>query len=74
MFVKPASGIRIRDFVTLRLMPPEGDEVDETNFYWNRLLRDGDVIEADPPKAVADAPGPAAPAVPAPKVPPQPTE
>lgn len=64
MFVKPAPGLRVRDPLTLRLMPPEGDGVDETSFHWNRLLRDGDVIECDPPENVEDAaPASEAPAV-----------
>ena len=43
MYVKAAPGLVIRDPDLKDLLPIEGREVPES-LYWNRLLRDGDVI------------------------------
>lgn len=43
MYVRPAPGIKIRDPDLLDFIPDEGREVPNTDF-WNRRLRDGDVI------------------------------
>ena len=43
MKVKCAEGRMVRDPVTLELLPPEGRDVPETQF-WHRRVRDGDVI------------------------------
>ncbi len=50
MFVKPAPGLVIRDPDLKDLLPVEGREVPATD-YWNRRVRDGDVIQAEPAKA-----------------------
>lgn len=43
MFVKPAPGKMVRDPDLLDLLPEEGREVPSSDF-WNRRLRDGDVV------------------------------
>lgn len=48
MFVKPAEGLTIRDPDLHDLLPAEGREVPNTD-YWQRRLRDGDVTEAAKP-------------------------
>lgn len=58
MFVKPAldaaSGkpLHIRFPRTRAILPPEGAEVDlrADQSFWQRRLRDGDVIRAEPQK------------------------
>lgn len=45
MKVKPAEGLKVRDPVTRQFID-DHHEVDPTDFYWNRRLRDGDVVEA----------------------------
>lgn len=46
MFVKPVVGRAVRDPVKGTFLPEEGAEVAESMF-WNRRLRDGDVITVD---------------------------
>mgnify|MGYP004709137245 CR=1 FL=1 len=46
MFVKPVAGRTVRDPVKGTFLPKEGAEVAESMF-WNRRLRDGDVITVD---------------------------
>lgn len=46
MFVKPAAGRTVRDPVKGTFLPSEGAEVAESTF-WNRRLRDGDVLTVD---------------------------
>ncbi|PBI78630.1 hypothetical protein A8A01_08905 [Ewingella americana] len=46
MFVKPEAGRTVRDPVKGTFLPVEGAEVAESMF-WNRRLRDGDVITID---------------------------
>lgn len=48
MYVQPAKGLSIRDADLLDLLPKDGREVPETD-YWHRRLRDGDVVLAKPP-------------------------
>ncbi len=43
MLVKPAPGLKIRDPDLKDLLPDEGRDVPETD-YWHRRLRDGDVV------------------------------
>ena len=50
MFVKPSEGLSIRDPDLLDLLPDEGREVPESD-YWNRRVRDGDVVIVDATKA-----------------------
>ena len=45
MFIKPATGLVVRDPETMRQVPDTGREVPETP-YWMRRLRDGDVVTA----------------------------
>jgi hypothetical protein len=47
MYVKTAPGIKIRDPDLMDFIPEEGREVPNTDF-WNRRLRDGDVISGAP--------------------------
>ncbi|KWT89352.1 MULTISPECIES: DUF2635 domain-containing protein [unclassified Variovorax] len=49
MYVKAAPGLVIRDPVFLDLLPEEGREVPDSD-YWQRRLLDGDVVKATPPK------------------------
>jgi hypothetical protein len=51
MYVKPAPGLTIRDPDLLDLLPNEGREVPDTD-YWHRRVRDKDVVLADPPKPI----------------------
>lgn len=44
MKVKPAEGLKVRDPETRQFIDDNYD-IDPTDFYWNRRLRDGDVIE-----------------------------
>ncbi len=55
MFVKPAPGLKIRDPDLKDLIPDEGRDVPESNLYWHRRLRDGDVVLVPPvpPKKTA---------------------
>jgi hypothetical protein len=48
MFVKPAAGLKIRDPFKKDHLPAEGREVPDSDLYWHRLLRDGDVVAASP--------------------------
>lgn len=54
MFVKPGEGLTVREPVSLRILPAEGQEVPE-NGFWMRRLRDGDVVETKPPAEVTQA-------------------
>ena len=62
MFVKPGPDrenpgklLKVRDPVTLRLLPDEGSHV-PYNSHWLRVLSDGDVVLADEP-TVAEVAG-----------------
>ena len=55
MRIKPASGLKIRDHVSRQLLPEEGIDIEATDGipshpYWQRLLRDRDVIVEEPPR------------------------
>ncbi|MFZ6724707.1 DUF2635 domain-containing protein [Undibacterium sp. MH2W] len=50
MFVKPSEGLSIRDPDLLDLLPEDGREVPESD-YWNRRVRDVDVVIVDTAKA-----------------------
>ena len=58
MYVKAAPGMKIRDPDLKDLIPDEGRDVPDTD-YWQRRLRDGDVVEAKPPAEVPEPPAPA---------------
>ncbi len=49
MFVKPVAGRPVPDPDRGDALPPEGREVEPTQ-YWQRRVKDGDVVEAVPPK------------------------
>lgn len=54
LFVKPAPGLRVRNPERNgELLPADGASVPR-NSYWLRRLRDGDVQEAQVPRAQAD--------------------
>jgi hypothetical protein len=60
MFVKPAPDLKIRDPDRLDLIPNTGREVPDHHDYWIRRVRDGDVVECDPPpEEVPPEPAPA---------------
>ncbi|WP_129991833.1 DUF2635 domain-containing protein [Rahnella sp. CFA14(1/10)] len=52
MFVKPVAGRTVRDPVKGTFLPEEGAEVAKSTF-WDRRLRDGDVITVDASSAAA---------------------
>lgn len=59
MYVKAAPGMKVRDADLKDLLPDEGRDVPDTD-YWQRRLRDKDVVLAEPPVApAADAALPA---------------
>lgn len=47
MYLKPAPGITVPDPARGDALPPEGREVESTQ-YWQRRLNDGDVTESAP--------------------------
>lgn len=66
MYVKPAAGLSVRDPIKKDLLPEEGREVPDSGMYWQRRVRDGDVVISQPPaNAVRKATPPAPPAPPA---------
>lgn len=49
MYVKPTEGRQVPDPARGDTLPPEGREVEPTQ-YWQRRVIDGDVVEASPEK------------------------
>ncbi len=49
MFVKPRSGLKVRDPRNMWHLPETGAKVPR-NTYWLRRLKSGDVVEAKPGK------------------------
>lgn len=47
IFVRPATGIKLWDPKTKRMVPPEGIRV-EKNQYWSRRLSEGGAIKFNP--------------------------
>ena len=47
MYVKPTAGLNVPDPARGDTLPPEGREVEPTQ-YWQRRVNDGDVFEASP--------------------------
>jgi hypothetical protein len=47
MYIQPILGRNVPDPVRGDLLPPEGRDVEPTQ-YWQRRLKDGDVAEATP--------------------------
>jgi hypothetical protein len=43
MKVKPVQGRIVRDPRTMAILPQEGREVPDSDAYWQRRIRDGDV-------------------------------
>lgn len=54
MFVKPAAGLAVPDPERGDTLPPEGRNVEPTQ-YWQRRIADGDVVEAAPETATKKA-------------------
>ncbi|MDE3022258.1 MAG: DUF2635 domain-containing protein [Pseudomonadota bacterium] len=50
MFVKPVSGLLVREPATKQVLPPEGKEVLDGDLFWQRRIRDGDVEIVKPVK------------------------
>ena len=48
MRIKPAPGLVIRDYQTKRLLAAEGEDKPRFDQYWQRRLRDGDVVLVEP--------------------------
>lgn len=44
MKIKPAPGLKVRHPVTKQHIPAEGIEVSDTDTYWFRRIRSGDVV------------------------------
>jgi hypothetical protein len=55
MFVKPAPGVKVRDPVSKTHLPESGREVPDTDPFWHRRLRSGDVVLAVAPAAEPSA-------------------
>lgn len=49
MYVNPTEGRQVPDPARGDTLPPEGREVEPTQ-YWQRRVIDGDVVEASPEK------------------------
>ena len=47
-YLRPAAGLRVLDLETREPLPEEGAQKPKT-VYWLRRLRDGDVVEGQPP-------------------------
>lgn len=47
MFVKPTAGRAVRDPVKGTLLPEDWTEVPDSDLFWHRRLRDGDVVQRD---------------------------
>ncbi|MBK68022.1 MAG: DUF2635 domain-containing protein [Rickettsiales bacterium] len=50
LFIKPADGMVVRDPMTKEKLPVEGKET-LINSYWQRRIKDGDVIVFKPSKS-----------------------
>ena len=58
MRIKPASDLKVRDHLTRQLLPEDGIDVADVDGvpvhpYWQRLLRDRDVVVDEPPQEAA---------------------
>jgi hypothetical protein len=51
MFVIPVKGGVVRDPRTKRIVPAEGIDVPDADFYWHRRVAHGDVTLGDAPAA-----------------------
>lgn len=49
MRIRPADGLIVRHPETKTPIPAEGIEVSETSLFWNRRIRQGDVVVVDEP-------------------------
>lgn len=43
MRVRPMPGMKVRHPTTKEFLPDDGIDVDATDFYWSRRIRQGDV-------------------------------
>ncbi|MGJ8619614.1 MAG: DUF2635 domain-containing protein [Methylophilaceae bacterium] len=50
MFIKPLDRKKIPDIVRGGFLPAEGAEVSDNDIYWQRRIKDGDVIISRPEK------------------------
>ncbi len=60
MFIKPRSGLKIRDPETQCHIPPEGAEV-SASIFWLRRIQDGDasiVTDTAQPTSTTESPSP----------------
>jgi hypothetical protein len=53
MFVKPAPGRTVRDPHSMALLPADGREVNDSDPFWLRRVRDGDVTIEGQARAAA---------------------
>lgn len=60
MFIKPSSGLIVRDPRTMQPLPPDGAEVGDHDAYWHFHLTHGDVVLVTAP-SVYEASAPPAP-------------
>lgn len=56
LHVVPAAGLIVRDPVTRKPLPPEGDRVPATT-YWHRRIAEGDVTVVQPEGEAASPAG-----------------
>lgn len=47
MRIRPADGMIVRHPETKQPIPADGIDVDETSLFWNRRIRQGDVVVVD---------------------------
>ena len=57
MYVIPAPGLKVPDPDRRDHLPAEGREVPDTQDYWHRRLRDGDVVLGGPPAVATEEEG-----------------
>ena len=55
MWIKPAPGLKVRNPLTMKLLPDTGIEVPDGDLRWNRLIAHGDVVKFTPPATPAPA-------------------
>lgn len=55
MRIKPAPGLLVRDYQTKRLLAADGEDKPRFDQYWQRRLRDGDVVLVEQTEAARAA-------------------
>lgn len=60
IYVRPVEGRTVRDNVTYRAIPPEGQWVQDGDPHYGAYLLYGDLVVAEPPAEPQPGPAPAA--------------